>query len=156
MNTSLSLSFELIYLLGWLLKHERNALDSLIKQAVKNGLAVDLDKIAIDDQDKMSEQLYGTVLDFLVYLEDTLVQNLDGIHTNNAPHQLLHPALSKFMNNSLDIQTIKLSIQQAREKLQHKTNNNTQSKNETIEEGKSILFEQLLKNWNPSKNETYH
>ena len=155
MNTSLSLSFELIYLLGWLLKHERTTLDALIKQAVKNGLAVDLNKITTDDQDKMSEQLYGTVLDFLVHLENTLASNLEGVHTDNTTNQILYPALNKFTNNSLDIQTIKLSMQQARERLQNKSATN-QPSTDAIEQGKSILFEQLLKNWHPSKNETYH
>jgi hypothetical protein len=155
MNTSLSLSFELIYLLGWLLKHEKNTLDALIKQAVKNGLAIDLKKITTEDQEKMTDQLYGTVLDFLVYLEDALANNLDGVQGDSATDQMLYPALNKFTNNSLDIQTIKLSMQQARERLQNKTTENP-SQAEAIENGKSILFEQLLKNWNPSKNETFH
>lgn len=155
MNTSLSLSFELIYLLGWLLKHEKNTLDGLIKQAVKNGLAIDLKKITTEDQEKMTDQLYGTVLDFLVYLEDALANNLDGVQSDSTTDQMLYPALNKFTNNSLDIQTIKLSMQQARERLQTKTTENP-SQAEAIENGKSILFEQLLKNWNPSKNETFH
>lgn len=153
MNSSLSLSFELIYLIGWLLKNEKRMLNSMIKHAVKNGLAHDLQSINSDDQSKMAEELYNTILDFLVFLEDSLADNLDNLTLDMKTEKVIHPALKKFDQDNIDLHTLKVSLQQTKTELCKK---NEKENNTTTEEAKTVLFQHILKNWKPSKNETYH
>ena len=153
MNTSLSLSFELIYLMGWLLKNEKKMLNALIKHAIKKGLAQDIKSLNPTDFSQVSDKLYNVILDFLLYLEDSLAKNLDNIQLDTKTEDAILPSVKKIDLENLDLSTIKLSMQQAKSQL-----NNLEAiadNDQAFEEdAKKLLFEQILKNWMPTKNES--
>ncbi len=173
MNSSLSLSFELVYLMKWLLQHEKKMLNALVKHAIKNGFAHDLKKINDHNHTETADQFYTTILDFLVFFEDTLINNLDSITLDQETERSILPAIKKMDNGNFDIQTMRASIQQTKEVLSQTQKNHTQKQAQSTleptgsqslsqqhtqpepsqEEVKKLLFEHILKNWNPSKND---
>jgi hypothetical protein len=162
MDKHLSLSFELIYLMGWLLKHEKGMLNSLIKHAIKNGLAQDLEKVAHETPGlgESSKELQSIILDFLSYLERSLAKNLD------ASHDLLAHADHKAEGSD-----IKLRLQRAKQLLSKELEATKQQENaadvvETEEvpvkkakskksskQSRQAVFDQILKTWKPNKGD---
>ncbi len=164
-NNNISLSLELICLMSWLLKNEKQGLNTLIKHAVQHGFSEELEKVESLDHAKVSEQLYTTILDFLVLLEKILMKNLETISLDTTTKDAILPALEKIDLDSLDDRTIWLSMQQTKDKLHKHNNHNLKHQNHSEEkttkqasneQAKKILFEQLIKNWKPTKNEPLH
>ena len=154
MSTSLSLSFELICLMGWLLKNEKTTLNALVKQAIKNGLAKDLSEINPEEYAKISGQLYTTILDFLVYLEEALAHNLDS--TKNSTHEkttpeTIFPPSKKRSGSNVDHSMLKISMKQTKAELEKEMQKKAASLDP--DHAKKLLYEHIIKNWKPSKNE---
>lgn len=150
MDKHLSLSFELIYLMGWLLKHEKGMLNSLIKHALKNGLAQDLEKVNFDEHGEVSQELQSIILEFLGFLERSLAKNLD------ASHDEMHHSEKGLKQQ--DTQEIKLRLQRAKQLLAKELasrNQEADSKQASKEPRKDTL-DQVLKTWKPSKNDLIH
>ncbi len=152
-NNSLSLSIELICLLAWILKHEKHKLDGLIKKSIKGGLVQELDKLENQDIAKASEKLYTTVLDFLIYLEDSLALNLHTMQLDIKTEKNLIPALKKIQDESLNPTTIQTSIKQTTNQLYKEKETNPDITKNT-DHVTQVLFKQILKNWKPSNKET--
>lgn len=150
-SNNISLSLELICLMSWLLKHEKQGLNTLIKNAVQHGFSQELNQVEELDNNKFSEQLYTTILDFLVMLEQILVKNLEEAQLDTKTKDAIAPALEKIDLESIDDRTIWLSMQQTKEKLSQQEN-----QDHRIDHVKTILLEQLIKNWKPTKNESLH
>lgn len=149
MSTQISLSFELICLLSWLLKNEQAMLNSLVKHAIEKGFAEEIGKIDEDDYLKVSDQLYDTVIDFLDFLEKTMIKNLETIQVDHKTKDVILPTLQKIEAGSLDFKTIWLSMQQTKARV-----NKGQAIPENLSNPTEILFERLLKNWKPNNKET--
>ena len=124
MSTSFSLSLELVLLMDWLLKHEKKALNELIKKSLSSGLSKEIElydtftqEQLLDLDSEMSEELHSSILEFLMHMENKL---LDGLDTKK-------PSL-----NTKDFLSIAPKI-------------NNQKKD--------LAFSELLKNWTPKTNE---
>ena len=74
MGHQLSLSFELICLLDWLLKNKTESLKRLITQAVNQDLLENLGDAG--DHLVMNNRLHQRVIEFVVFLEDELLKEL--------------------------------------------------------------------------------
>lgn len=168
MSAQISLSFELISLLNWLLRHEKVTLNTMLKQALEHGFAEELERVdAASMAAAESEELYSTVLDFLEYLEQSLVKNLESIHVDNKTKDAIMPTLQKLEADSLDHKTLWLSMQQTKARMLKakqlitqqqppkaaKTESSGEAKNSHTEHANKILFEQLLKNWKPNNKD---
>jgi hypothetical protein len=167
MSAQISLSFELVSLLNWLLRHEKTMLNSIVKHALEHGFAEELEKIDPATAGTDSEELYNTVLDFLDHLEDTLIKNLESVNVDNKTKDAIMPTLHKLEGDNLDQKTLWLSMQQTKARILKAQQTNTQkppladaartaqpSKLEHHRQANEILFEQLLKNWKPNNKET--
>lgn len=155
MDTNFSLSLELIYLMNWFLKNEKEKLKILINQAIKNGLSYEieqLDKITdnqIDPNDNI--QLHNTILDFLIFLEDTLIECLEDQDLDTKSREKLNLSVQKILPQHVDLKTMWLSVQQTKEEISKIKKTANKSLGE--EELRNTLLTQLMKNWNPNKNE---
>jgi HD-GYP domain-containing protein (c-di-GMP phosphodiesterase class II) len=147
MNANISLSFELILLLNWLLKYEKAELNSLVKHALENGFMQEIEKVSLENYTQLSDQFYNSILEFLLFFEQALLQNLIAINVNEVTNNAVLPLIKKIDFENLDIKTLWLSMQQTKEKIS-KSKNDLEQKPEQIN---NLLFEQLLKNWKPSK-----
>ena len=170
MNTSLSLSFELIYLIGWLLKNEKQALNALIKGAINKGLGQELNAINPQDHSKVNEQLYNTLIDFLNFMEDTLLNNMDELQIDTKTEKAMLAALRKVDLDALDVNAVRTSMQQTKDELSAKSATTTEGTatdlDQTLnaqtsdvdfdntERAAAILLKNIIKNWKPSLNES--
>ncbi|QQR49399.1 hypothetical protein IPF37_00945 [bacterium] len=170
MNTSLSLSFELIYLIGWLLKNEKQALNALIKGAINKGLGQELNAINPQDHSKVNEQLYNTLIDFLNFMEDSLLNNMDNLQIDTKTEKAMLAALRKVDLDALDVNTVRTSMQQTKDELSAKSPTtaedatadldqtlNAQANDidfDNTERAAAILLKNIIKNWKPSLNES--
>ncbi|MBX9831220.1 hypothetical protein K2X40_04655 [Candidatus Babeliales bacterium] len=171
MNTSLSLSFELIYLIGWLLKNEKQMLNTLIKNAIKKGLGQDLNAINPQDHSKVNEQLYNTLIDFLNFMEDSLLNNMDELQVDTKTEKAMLAALRKVDLDALDVNAVRTSMQQTKEELSTKNVSTLEVASDSDqlttlepsepddiefdnnEKAATILLKNIIKNWKPSLNE---
>ena len=148
MASSLLLSFELIYFLGWLFKNEKKTLDSLIKQSVNKKFRAELDTINLAEGMRVNDEIYDNFIEFIEYMENTLIDKIDGKGKKTVRKKLsssLNHLNSKL--NSIDDQTIWLAMKQAETELSQ--DKSKQTSNET----RKLLLGKILKNWNPSQEE---
>lgn len=141
MEGDIVLSFELLVLINWLMQNEKQMLNNLIKHALKNGLAQEFEKISGIDDIEVNEQFYTTIISFLMFMEDGLVQNLSKIKIDGNSKDDIFPVLNK-----IDMKDF--NIRPTFSNTKHSTTSNTDT-----EETKNILFHQILKNWKPNKND---
>jgi hypothetical protein len=156
MDKHLSLSFELIYLMGWLLKHEKGMLNSLIKHALKNGLAQDLEKVHFDQDNDSSKELQVIILDFLAFLERSLAKNLDAKDAKlDAKH---HEEEHLGDDKAIQASDIKSRLQRAKRMLAKElaADENKPSKKTRPKDSRQSMFDQILKTWKPSKGDLVH
>lgn len=147
MSKNFSLSFELIYLMAWILKNEKAKLHGLIEEIVKKGFATEISQMVNYPQDpKTVEKLHLTILDFLIFMEDSLLESLDKKDFNLKIQVGLKPTLEKINTQNIDAKTIWRSTQQTKSLI-------NKDENKTPEDLKKILLNQLLQNWNPKDKE---
>jgi hypothetical protein len=165
MTTQISLSLELISLINWMLKKEKTMLNSLVKHAIEHGFIEELAKAESAEQQYQPEELHNTLVDFLDFLEHTLIKNLETIQVDEKTKDAILPALQKIETDSLDFKTVWMSMQQTKARVggkrYHKTASVVKKTPEAItapaalvQNPMEILFEELLKNWKPNNKET--
>lgn len=147
MSANVSLSFELILLLDWLLKHDKEQLNNLVKHALENGFMQEIEKVTPESYPHLSDQFYNSILEFLLFFEQALLQNLVAINVDEATNNAILPLIKKIDFEHLDVKTLWLSMQQTKEKISKSKNDQAQQP----EQINNLLFEQLLKNWKPGK-----
>lgn len=157
MDKHLSLSFELIYLMGWLLEHEKGMLNSLIKHAIKNGLAQDLEKVNFDMHDNdSSKDLQAIILDFLSFLERSLAKNLDALDIALA-EESNHQDHGNNTDHEQDNTNLRTRLKQATQLLAKKLESKNESSKKTGgKKSQQSAFNEILKNWKPSKRDLVH
>jgi len=167
MSINISLSFELICLINWLLKNEKQLINALVKQALKNGFAQELEKIDGEHTLENPEELYATVIDFLLFLEKNLLKNLETASIDIHTQEEILPLVKKLDADNIDHKTLWLSMQQTKKQLCKERNKREDLQDiqesditkETIapdqapDQAAEILFEKLLKNWKPHLKE---
>ncbi len=154
MSNNFSLSLELVLLMNWLLKHEKRKIKNLIDKTLDKGFYEeldDIDKYEQDDLDSISE-LHISILDFLIFMEDTLLETLDKRDTQDISKEKLQPTIQKINTQNVDLQTVWLSTQQAQSKIRRE-NRKEKNKTQNKEDVKKVLLSQLLKNWKPKNND---
>ncbi|MBD3231219.1 hypothetical protein GF322_01000 [Candidatus Dependentiae bacterium] len=142
MSTTLSLSLELIYLMNWLLKNDKNKLKKIIEESIKSGLAQEIDQIDNFNNDfENLDSIHNSILDFLFFMEDTLLEALEKKDSDFIEKEKLKPTIQKINSQKIDLKTLWMSIQQ------------TKIKNTSKKDLKKLLLSELIKNWRPKKNE---
>ena len=128
--------------MNWLLKNEQPKLKQIIDESIKAGLGQEID--AIDDLEEETgdiDYLHNSILDFLFFLEDNLLESLETKDFDFIAKERLKPTLQKINPQKIDLKTLWLSIQQAK------------IKNKPKKDLKKTLLSELIKNWSPKDNE---
>ena len=138
-------------------------LNTLVKHALNNGFVEGMAKLDTTNQAEIAENLYANLVEFLAYLEKTLIKNLESVQLDHKTKDAILPTLQKLETDNLDFKTVWLSMQQTKARV-HKThakitpmlNTPTSHKNDHLiaAEAADILFEELLKHWKPNNKET--
>jgi hypothetical protein len=145
MSTNFSLSYELVYLMAWLLKHEKGKLKNMIEEVVKKGLAGEISQVGDYPKDSQSaDLLHVTILDFLIFLEDSLLESLEKNQPDRQTQEKIKTTLQKINPQSIDLKTLWASTRQTQTLLTQPDSN---------DDLKRTLLFQILKNWKPKENE---
>jgi len=157
MTPQVSLSLELICLLSWLVKHDKSTLHKLVKHAVENGFAEELERMENVDHGKIADQMYSTVFDFLDFLEESLADNLEDVQMDSLENEGVIPMLQRLEADNIDFKTLWLSMQQTKNAINaHRADHGSPAIEQTIvkkESPSDILGRQLLKNWKPDNTD---
>lgn len=144
-DNQLTVSYELLYLVQWLLENESDALKKLINHALENGLKQDL-QTAINSELKSSEDIQYSIVDFLALLETLLHENISEQNMKRIMEKKLMPAIDNIDNKECDKATVDFSVEKATSKIENNPEKNPQE----------ILFQELLKCWKPNKKTITH
>lgn len=139
MDGEIVLSFELLVLINWLMQNEKQHLSNLLKHALKNGLSEEFEKISNADNIEINEQFYTTVIGFLMFLEDNLLENLSQVKIDKNEKDNIIPILKKIDLRDINIKPI--------------FSTSKQEKNINQKKSTDVLFQQVLKSWKPGKND---
>lgn len=144
-DNQLTVSYELLYLVQWLLENESDALKKLINHALENGLKQDL-QTAINSELKNTEDIQYSIVDFLALLETLLHENISEQNMRRIMEKKLMPAIDNIDNKECDKATVDFSVEKATSKIENNPEQNPQE----------ILFQELLKCWKPNKKTITH
>jgi|SaaInlLV_10m_DNA_2_1039722.scaffolds.fasta_scaffold06969_4 hypothetical protein len=144
MSSQLSLSFELICLMDWLVKNGQKDVTNLVKGAIKKGFEKELDKISDADYSKMDDYLNNTVLEFVFMLEDILIKEIEGVSVKESIRENTSATMKNMDIDAIDTKTVWLSLQQTKSQLKKRKEDN-----KAADEAKKILCAHLIKNWKP-------
>lgn len=138
------LSYELLYLLRWLIEHESSALKKLVKKALKSG-ALKSTNTTIHDYVEIhisDPNIQQSILEFLGFMDSLLmlVEHEEGTYLMNNPSI---PALNKIDSTICRQEVLQACLEQASLELQSNPNQNIQE----------LLLKELLKRWKPTKKE---
>lgn len=140
-NNQLTISYELLYLMQWLLENEPERLKKLIVQALHKGLKEEMQKAAKENITTTNEDLHYSVVDFLTLLESLLQEAISEQTLKAVNEKKLMPALDHIDAKECDSDMVQSSV----EKASHRFENHPQ------ENPQELLFKELLKNWKPDK-----
>ncbi len=140
-NNQLTISYELLYLMQWLLENEPDRLKKLIVQALQKGLKEEMQEASKNENLTTTEDLQYSVVDFLSLLENLLHEAINEYTLKKITERKLMPALSQIDNTVCDTSTVQLGIEKASSRLELNPQENPQE----------VLFKELLKCWKPRK-----
>jgi hypothetical protein len=141
-NNQLTLSYELLVLLQWLIEYEPEKLKELITSAFDNGLEDDLKKVKNQSSGyDSSENVQNSIVDFFGLLEILLHEIYNERATKRVMEKKLMPAIDHIDTTECDTQTVQDSIEKATSKFEQEPNKNPQE----------LLFKELLRSWKPNK-----
>lgn len=146
MNANISLSFELILLVRWLLKHEKEQLNTLVKRALEHGFMQELEEKSSKAYGQVADKLYENIVEFLMFMEGSLVNNLAEFNIDEAAHNAMIPIIKKLDVSTVDLKSLWEGMQQAKKQM-----SKHYEVHEDPESVNNLLFEQILKHWKPSK-----
>lgn len=146
-NNNLTVSYELLYLLQWLLDQDSKVLKQLIAHELKNGLqdyiraAAKAQKQETTHSATSSEDLHYNIIDFLALLESILYETMHEQRVKKMVEKKILPSLNNIDGRECDQEMLESSVETATSKMETHPNDNPQE----------ILFKEILKSWKPSK-----
>ena len=135
------LSYELLYLLKWLVENESATLKTIISRAIRNGLRDELSNSNALMNNISSEAVQNSIVDFLDLLDALLHESISEGSMKKAMEQNLMPSINKIDSNICDKATVRFSLDKATDHLEHYPQANA----------KELLFKEILKRWKPNK-----
>lgn len=140
----LTLSYELLYLMQWLVENEPEKLKALVALALRNGLQDKLKNINILTGQGMAEEMQYNIIDFLGLLEGFVHEVMNEQTMKYIKEKKLMPAIDHIDSKTCDDATVQFSIEKAHSKLDRNPESNPQE----------LLFKELLRCWKPQKETT--
>ncbi len=144
-DKNLTVSYELLYLLQWLLENEPTKLKKIIQSSLSNGLHEKI-KDSVQDSTITPEEMQYSIIDFLVCMESLLHESIHEERLQKILEKKMMPALDNIDGQECDQATVDFSVEKASSKFETNPNENPQD----------ILFQELLKYWKPTKNTASH
>ena len=140
-NAQLTLSYELLFLLQWIIENEPNKLKELISTALQNGLKEELKTVDTSIDQRSAQDMQYSLVDFLGFMEVMLQEARNEQTMKRIMEKKLMPALEHIDTTECDNETVQCSVEEATSKLELEPDKNAQE----------LLFQELLRCWKPNK-----
>ncbi len=138
------LSTELLYLLKWLLDHDTGRIHKIITKALAAGLHQEISNAQQTmTKDEQIEEVHQNVIEFFIMLEALLADSMKQITREKAKVQNILPAADHIDLTICDRSTVRHSLEKA-----------TSTIDESPSKVQEIFYEEILRQWNPSKKST--
>lgn len=135
------ISYELLYLLDWLLKYQEAELSQIVTQAFLKGYEEKLKQQTLYDQIQRSDNIGHSITKFLNFLENTITDVYQMQQEKKISHQNIIKTLDQIDPDIIDYETIKSTVLATADKLDLINQ----------EEARRLFLKELLKQWNPHK-----
>jgi len=146
-NTQLIISYELLYLLKWLIEHDSNRLKKIITKALAHGLREEMQKEEtqkIEKSNEIIDEMYHSIVDFFELMEELLAEAIKEHVEKKAKEKNLMPAIDQIDSTVCDDATMRFSIERTTKKIERNPDINPREQ----------LLKELLKRWNPHNKNT--
>ncbi len=140
-SNQLTLSYELLCLLQWIVENEPDNLKKIISDALDQGLYENVKSIFNKKNAQDLDELHYSVVDFLVLIEDHLSTEMSKKTMRRTLEKQLMPAINHIDSIAYDNATVQFCIDKATLKLENNPSHNPQE----------LLYKELLKSWKPNK-----
>lgn len=140
MENQCELSYELLYLLKWLIENESQTLKKTITRAMHNGLREKLTHGNRSLNPMDSQSIQNSIVDFLDLLDSLLHEELNEESMIKVLAQNLSSSINKIDVRVCDKTTVQYSLEKATHQLEDHPNANP----------KEVLFKEILKQWKPN------
>lgn len=143
-SSQLTLSYELLHLIRWLIENEPEQLKIIIDNALDSGLKEDFKQLYVSDQEKITDAMHYNIVDFLTLLEELLHESINEHTIKTVMKKKLMPAIDQIDTTECDTFMVQESVEKASNQFELDPKTNAQD----------LLFRELLKSWNPAKKTT--
>lgn len=133
------ISYELLYLLHWLLKYEETELSKLINKSFIKGVQEKAQSTDALTDLQLTEDMQNSIVEFFNFMEQE-ISDLSDQESTKAMNKDVMQTLDHLDPKILDLNTIKTTISKRASK---KTKRDQSNKNQ--------FFKELLKQWKPKK-----
>lgn len=142
-NGQFVLSYELLYLLQWLVDHEAEALKKIIARAVRQGFRDSIEKTQDTIELQTSDtQIQNSIADFLSLLDILLIETTNEHGVKKCLERNLIPALNHLDTTICTNDIVESSLVKASSKV------DDDSSKESLQDA---LLKEILKQWKPDK-----
>jgi len=136
-SEKLTLSYELLQLMEWLVDHEADALKKIIIRAFRNGF---YDSIIKTQKTNSPEIMQNNIVDFLSLLEMLLYETANEQAASNVIQKNKIPMVDHVDTLTIDPSSLRSTAAVVASKIERNPKT----------DAKEILFKELLKRWKPS------
>ena len=137
----LTLSYELLYLLQWLIEHEPEGLKALIAESLKHGLKDQIKSIRPSNENEAPEDIQNSIIDFFGMMELLLHEASNEQTFQQMMEKKLMPAIDHIDTTQCSDEVVQLSIEHATNQFDNSPEKNPQE----------LLYKELLRCWQPKK-----
>lgn len=135
----LVISYELLFILRWMIEHEVDGLKNLILQAITSS---EKEKQTTENTNaSFSDDMKHTIVDLFDLLEALLSEAINEQAVNKIVERNLMPAIDHIDASLCDEKIVRQSIEKTTQMLDKGSH----------EQAQSLLFKELLKQWKPNK-----
>jgi hypothetical protein len=145
-NTQLELSYELLHFLQWLLEHPQE--HKTLKSMVQRSLALHHGPMPSQKAHSPEEiqNLHYSLIDFFALLDGLLYETLHDKNLHKVTKSKLIETIQHIDGTLCDVTTLQNSIEKTTDEIERFPAKNA----------KTVLFENLLKQWRPAKGGNVH
>lgn len=134
-------SYELLCLLKWLTENNGDLFKSIIITALRNGLKDRLYKLQHYNEIPSMEEMQHIMVEFFGMMETILTESVTEEMVKQAVEKKLMPAIDRIDSSVCDDTVVRFSMEKAAQ----------ESDADNQKQAQQLLFEELLKRWNPNK-----
>lgn len=140
-SSEYTLSYELLFILEWIMDNEYETFKNIIRQAIHQDGYKRIQELSKTDDATIEQEAQSSILDFLALLETAFIEVINENSVNSALERNLLPQINHIDISQCDNNLVATSVAQTTSKIEKNPNVNPQE----------TLFKELLKRWKPKK-----